>query len=155
MISFFISACSFLITPTVSNLSENAHKSTTIVISGMFWIGLIFGIAMTVVTNVNMRHMRYKAYETGKLKRRSLPGALMFSNNIIHILLYVVIIVGISVLISDLVLRWLPNDAVLPILAVTYFVFVIHSIIDGKNYMAYKIIKEGKRDDYKKKNKDI
>ena len=58
-------------------------------------------------------------------------------------------------LISDLILRWLPDDALFPILAGTLMAFVIHSVIDGKNFKAYKILKEGMHNGYRNKNEDI
>ena len=147
LFSFLLSAGSLLVIPTMEKLSAEGQKLLTIILGALFWLGLIVGIGLTLFTNTAMRRMRIKAYSTGRLARPSLPGMLVLSKDIIHFILYGIIFLGIVILITDLIFRWLPKNTMFPILSVTYIAFVIHSIIDGKNYKAYKTIKEGMHND--------
>lgn len=147
LVSFLLSAGALLAIPIMEKLSDEGQKLAVIILGSLFWLGLIVGIVLTFFTNTAMRKMRIKAYSTGRLERPSLPGMLVFSNDITHLVFYGICILGIAFLITDLIFRWLPKNTMFPILSVTYIAFVMHSIIDGKNYKAYKTIKEGMHND--------
>lgn len=154
IVSFLLPASALLAIPVVANLPDEAQKPATITIAALFWLGIILGIVMIIYANSRMRRMRWKAYATGKLDRPPAPGAFMFSRKAGHLILYGILIVGGAVLISDLILRWLPEGILFFILSGTLIAFVIHSIIDGKNYKAYKIMKEGTHNGYRNKNEN-
>ena len=63
-----------------------------------------------------------------------------------QIAVYAVFVLGIAIIVCDVtgILFWqITSKAMFVVVAVTYYSFLTHCIIDGKNYKIYKFLKKG------------
>lgn len=141
--SFFCSSFSIALIPWIDQLPETTGRIISYIVAAIFWLGLILGIVFTVIMNKNMRMVRGKMYERGSLKRPKYPGIILFSTDPVHIVIYAVMGCGIFISILDLIKGFMPIKLMFFIIFLTYDAIVLHSIVDGKNYKVYRIMKEG------------
>ena len=150
--SFALSSVALLLIPFISAADDRTKKLLTVIVAGMFWVGMAVGIMSTWLTNSALRHMRHWVYTSGLMDRPKLPGVITFTPKALNIIIYVIFIAGLGLMISDLIVRWASEYLMFPIISATLYVFVIHSVIDGKNYKAYRIVKDGMHNENKKQN---
>ena len=149
-VAFAISFASLIAIPFVQMSDEHAKKIAIYMIALLFWLGLIIGIISTWFTNINLQRIRHKVYTSGMMERPKLPGVITITKKPVNIILYSFVIIGLVLMISDLISHWIPEFIMFPIISFTLYAFVIHSVIDGKNYKAYRIIKEGMHNENEK-----
>ena len=147
LLSFAMAAIALLLIPWLSVQDEANGKTALYLTALMFWLGMIVGIAGTWITNSGLRKIRVRAYSSGKMTPPNLPGMLMFFARPISLVLYLIVLVGVGLIVSDMIRSWVPEKIMFPVLSVTLYAFVVHSVIDGKNYRAYRIMKEGMYND--------
>lgn len=144
---FACAAIALSLIPILQYLKESDQTAVRIVIATIFWAGLLIGIFSTFITNAHMSRARRRVYKSGALKKAKLPGIISFSAKPLSVITYAVFLAGLALAISEIVRHWLPEQALFPILGITLFAFVLHCVIDGKNYKVYRKIKEGTHDD--------
>jgi Arc/MetJ-type ribon-helix-helix transcriptional regulator len=92
---------------------------------------------------VRMYRWRRNLMAEGKYEKQRFPGIITFSADINHMILYVVCVLGILVMISDVIFHYISEYIMFPILSIIFLAFAIHCIVDGENYKLFKAIKEG------------
>lgn len=138
--TFFCSAFSLSFIPWLNKLPENSQHTLANVIAAVFWLGLILGIVFTFVMNSKMRKARAKAYSAKKTKRQKHPGIFSFSSQPLHLAVYVGIGAGILISVADLIRTFVPTRIMFIVISATYFLIVVHAVIDGKNFKICKIL---------------
>ena len=112
-------------------------------VAGVFWIGLLVGLAAYILASVKFRKYRNRAYERGLLKPQPLPGILTFRRDPLRLVLYAILALGLICIVSDIIARWIPESVMFPILSITVIALVLHCVLDGRDYQAYAKMKEG------------
>ena len=141
---FFCSAFSLSIIPWLKWLPESGQQVLAYVIASVFWLGMILGFVFTGIMNSKMRRARAKVYSAKKFKRQRLPGILTFSSEPARLAIYFGIGAGLILSVADLMKTFIPTRIMFFIISVTYFLIVLHAVVDGKNYRIYKIIEAEK-----------
>ena len=140
---FAASALAVATIPLLQFLPDISEKVCRYIVAAVFWLGLAAGILIICsVDNLMYREQR-KLAEKYKFKKRRLPGIICFSNKRTSLIMYAVCIVGILLIIGDLIFRCIPEFALFPIIAITYFAFAVHCVADGNNYKLYLNVKDG------------
>ena len=154
IVAFGISGVSLLVIPFIDLMPEGIQRVVAIAVAVLFWAGIVFGFVLVCCVHFSMREMRYKADVMDKFSISRIPGVIRLSNQLPQVILYAVILIGMTCLITDIIWRWIPPILFYPIVSITFLLFAFHSIIDGNNFKAYITIKEGVRNGYKKKKEN-
>ena len=142
-ICFAFSAIALGVIPFLQLLPDNSEKNIKYVIAGLFWLGLIIGITAVISAKRFMQSYEKQLISDGKYKKSDYPGIMSFSSDVKHIIIYMLCIVGIIIIISDIIWNYVSEYIMFPILSVVFFTFMMHCIVDGRNYKLFKAIKEG------------
>ena len=146
-IEFFIAigitafSLSFLPLTQITVFKERDFVS--IIVASFFWLGVILMIANLIIGKKLFKRVEKKIVSLGLMEKQKLPGVISFSKKIGHIVLYVIFLLGLGVAVSDIILNYVPEQVMFPIVSVILFTFFTHCVIDGKNFKIYKIIKDG------------
>lgn len=148
MILFVMSLSAFSLS-LIPFLSDESGKTdiASYILAGLFWCGFLTAIIATIVMSVRMKKHYNQLVEKGKLKRQRLPGIISFSLSIKNIVVYAVIATGLILIITDIILTYIPIRFGFLIISLTVLFFAYHCVIDGKYYKMYKYIKEKKDDE--------
>lgn len=124
-------------------LNEKTQTVLGYTVAIVFWSGMLLGSAILVILSCLRRKLkkRVKGYQ------QRLPGIVSYTKERFHIVLYITILIGMTLMVSDIVHHWISSYVMFPIISITLFLFIIHCIIDGRNYKIYKLLKEGANDE--------
>lgn len=147
--AFAVSSAALLFIPFTAGIRKNHSNVAAYVIAAVFWIGLLTGIVLSVVTAAVMR--KHKQNHMATKYRDHIPGAFRFQTKPAFVAMYAVIIVGILLMISDIFFNFMPQTMMLPVVSATVFTFELHCVLDGKNYWMYKKSKESEKNEKKRK----
>lgn len=142
VILFAVSFFSLSFIPFMDSSDESTQRILSNIIAALFWLGLIAGIIFNCITNRVIRKNSKKAVKK-VFNKQKFPGAITFSSNMKHLIIYGVILIGVVIMISDIALSWVASYIMFPVISLTLFLFTVHCIIDGKNYKIYMNAKEG------------
>lgn len=139
--SFAVSAAAIFLLPFVN------RQIIEYILAAQFWLGLIFGIIFVLMSRGIRRYTRRNPFKTFGITKKtgSYPGIFSFGKDSIRITVYVVFTVGLVLIIANLIFGIISADVMFGVIAVTYYSFAVHCIIDGKNFKIYKKLKEGNR----------
>ncbi len=143
---FAISSLAVILIPYLQYADVKIKKALSSAVAIMFWAGMVFGAIFSWLSAVRSRKIRESAKEKGVNKDGKMPGVFCFQKKPLSIVLYVVIILGIILSLSDIFYNWISEFIMFPCIAVTIMAFVLHCQIDGRSYRAYVFLKEGKND---------
>lgn len=138
--AFGLSALSLSAIPIASHQQKNA---LSYVIAGVFWVGMLAGLILAKTAHTGFRRQRHRLYKLEQSRPQQFSGAFTFRITPVGMALYLITAAGLILMISDMIAPWLPEQVLFPVLSATMFAFVLHCFLDGKNYQAYKRIKEG------------
>lgn len=142
VISLFLSTSILNIIPYIQ-FQEGLLKRCLIFISAfLFWSGIV----MAVLFSKKTKDFLWSIKISYKLDFLGPPGIVNFSKK--HIMLYLVFLVGLVLMISDMIFNYISMYIMFPIISIVFFSFAIHCIVDGKVYKNYKIVRDGKNDGY-------
>lgn len=137
-----VSSLSLSFISYIPRIAENQSNAGAYVIAAVFWLGLILFLA----ANYSLKKLLSDRLEAlvlqKRLEKQLFPGAVKFSAGLTNIVVYIIIILGLGFIISDIICNYIPEKIMFPILTVTILSFAVHSVIDGKYYKVYKQIKE-------------
>ncbi len=123
---------------------ENGVSPLGYLLGALAWLGIIVGLISlfitTAVSRIHRKRMRSGNRPGQAYRIQKLPGIFSITVRPFNLLVYAVFIVGFIVCITDLIFSYISSGLTV-IVAITYYSFVIHSIIDGKNYKIYKFYK--------------
>lgn len=142
VVSYAVSCFSLSFIPLIDSQGESIQRRAGNIIAGLFWAGLAAGIALDLLAN---REIRRNSNRDKKelLGQHRLPGIFTFSRDSKHLVIYGILLVGISVMVSDMIWGWVAGYIIFPVISLTLFLFAVHCIIDGKYYKSYVSMKEG------------
>lgn len=140
VVAVIISSGSLSLIPLISNDKSDIFK--TKIIALLFWMGLFLVLLMTGIISVLLRRYRVQYIANQQMKKQILPGCIFFSINFTNAVIYAVIIMGLVLSITDIVWIYIPESVMFSVLSITMMFFLVHSVIDGKYYKVYKIMKE-------------
>ena len=153
MAAFAVSFFSLSAIPFTQHLTDTGQKISGYIIAGAFWLFLLIGLLLAFFTKGRQQTVRRKLKTMGLLRAHQPPGIISFSISPLTVTIYLIILVGLIVTISDIIWHWVPGTIMFPILSITLFAFVLHCVVDGENYKVYKVIKKG-LDQNHERNKD-
>lgn len=145
-IAFGISIISLLLVLPAFKLMDTGKYFLAYMTSAIFWIGIIGGLVSVVLTDRFFRVFRAKLPENSDLP--NLPGIINFRRR--NKPLYIFIAVLAVIVIMDMLLEFVPQALAMLLLIIDLFGVLLHSVIDGKNYLTYTSAKyfsnkEGKK----------
>lgn len=141
--SFIVSSASLGVIPFVQFIPDRLEKITNYIVAALFYLGLIVGGFAIKNAKNRMYRWRRRLISERQFKKQRFPGIITFSTDIKHIVLYVICVLGILVMVSDMIFHYISEYVMFPILSVVLFTFALHCIVDGENYKLFKAIKEG------------
>lgn len=139
VLCFVFSSLSVSLIPLLSGMPEDRQPILSNLIALVFWLSFIEGIAFSLWTN----HTMLRILENKKIDPQRFPGILNFTWDIPHIILYIVILLGIIAIVTDIGFHYISEYLMFPIFSVTFLAVILHCIVDGRNYKTYKRMKEG------------
>lgn len=139
---FAFSSLSFLIyLPRVDEINALAISYSVAII---FWGSLIYGFVFCFRARLLVKkHLKNEKIKN-KLNNSKKLGIFSFSKSITHVILYLIFLVGITLILFDLFQSRITSSIMIPVISVTMFSFALHCIVDGANYKIYKQMKEGR-----------
>ena len=143
---FTTSAVAILLIPVIGRLPEERQDIAGYVVAALFWIGLIMGLVMTYMTGGSRYELRNKMPELRRIRPQLYPGIINFEKSATHITVYIAFVLGIAMIVCDVLGTPLPQSGsgvMYVIIALTYYSFLLHCLIDGENYKIYKFLKKG------------
>lgn len=150
VLHFFISSMVLFLIPVIALFNNKILEVFTGII---FWFGLIFGIIRSHTMGVRTRLPYRKIFQTGTIKRQKHCGAFTIVANKHNIAIYSIFLLGLIVTIMDAIFNFVPEVVFFPVISITLFMFVLHSVFDGIHYKIYKFMKEGNYNEFKNHDK--
>ena len=146
-VTFGISALSLLVIPFLDSFSAKVQIVSSYIFAAIFWCSLIIGlILIKIISNIEyIVKINYSSITFDE--NQKLPGIINFEIKPMKLVLYFLTLLGLILMISDIVFHYINKFVMFPVIAITFYAFVVHSVIDGKSYKIYKNankhIKEG------------
>ncbi len=128
---------------TIPLIQVDKHGPGMYIAAGVFWGGMLLGLAFFVLASVKFRKHRATAYERKLVRRQPLPGALTFRLRADRLALDGIIAAGLVRIGTVLRFHWAPDYLMFPILSTTMIAFALHCFLDGRNHQVYEKLKEG------------
>lgn len=142
---YILSAVSILGLPFADIIDGGKVGVSSVVIAVLFWLGLIVGTTCLIILTKFRHTVRARIPGLNVRISKKFPGIMNFSLSVRHLVVYSVFIIGLSVIIFDLIFAFANRYLMFPVISVTYSAFIMHCMIDGKNYQIYKILKKGEK----------
>ena len=142
MIAFGISGLVLNVIPYIDRIPEDVRDPVSYAVAGVFWFGFLAGVILILCEHIGLREMRQKAFSKRRYETPRFPGFMSVTTQTANLLILAAFVIGFIILITDLFLKWIPGEVFFPVLTITYYLFCIHSVIDGKNDKAYRILRE-------------
>ena len=140
-----MSALSILVLPLADIFDDGKIGVSSIVVAVLFWLGLVVGTACLIILTKLRHTVRARIPGLNVRISKKFPGIMNFSLNVRHLVVYSVFVIGFATIIFDLIFAFVNRYLMFPVISVTYSAFIMHCMIDGKNYQIYKILKKGER----------
>lgn len=137
-----LSSFSLSTIPFLERLEEEKGQIIAYIIAAVFWIGLLLTFISAYITTRILRKSREKLKSKGSIKMRQAIGIVSFSVDWRMWILYGTIILGLVLIITDIIIGYVPELIMFPVVSITILSFIVHCVIDGKYYKTYKLIKE-------------
>lgn len=134
---FGVASLSLSLLSLMPLLNDTAQIRLAYGVAITFWSGMVAGCICLIRVDMLRKELK------GRKKRRRWrpPGIVAFSIDKPHMVLYGGILLGLTLMVSDMIKHWISSYVMFPIISITLFVFIVHCIIDGNNYKTYKILK--------------
>ena len=142
LVASAIASFSLSLIPFAFDAGDGGRNILSYIIAAVFWSGLMISFVAAVFTKKILHKQREQLISEGYVNEHELIGLLSFSKNRRMYILYVTTILGLVMIVLDIIIQYLPETVMLPVVSVTIFSFATHCVIDGKYYKAYKQIKE-------------
>ena len=142
LVASALSSFSLSLIPLISGFGEGASNILAYIVAAVFWLGLLLTFAAAHSTKRTLFRLREKLISKGYIKRHNPVGALSFSSDWRMWIVYGTTILGLVLIITDIIFRYVPEIVMFPIISITILSFTTHCVLDGKYYKAYKLIKE-------------
>lgn len=151
--AFAVSFFSLSAIPFSQYLTDTGQRISGYIIATVFWLFLIIGLLIVFFTKGRQQTAKRKLKSMGLLRAHQPPGIINFSISPLTVTIYLICLIGLIVMISDMIFHWAPGYIMFPILSITLFTFMLHCVVDGENYKVYQVIKKG-LDQNHERNKD-
>ena len=138
IVSFAVSFLSLSAIPLSQHLTDKGQRITGYIIAAIFWLFLIVGFLIVFLTKRRQQTVRRKLKSMRLLRAHQSPGIISFSLSPLTITIYMIFMIGLIVVISDMIFHWVPGYIMFPIISITLVAFMMHCVIDGENYKIYK-----------------
>lgn len=146
-LSFGLSAVSLLLIPFWDLFPVKIQTICSYVFASVFWCGLIAGLVLVKMISGIKYAVRINYFSKSFDENQRLPGIINFELKPLKIVLYSLIVLGIILMVSDMIFHYINNFVMFSVIAITFYSFVVHCVVDGKSYKIYKNankhIKEG------------
>lgn len=142
LVSAAISSASLSLIPFIVGFEEGKNKVIAYVVAAIFWLGILLTMIASHFTKRTLKRYREKLIAHGCVKRHQPIGIFGFSKDWRMWVLYVLMIFGLTLIVSDIIFGYVPELIMFPVISVTILSFAVHCVVDGRNYKAYKLIKE-------------
>lgn len=140
--SFAVSSLALILIPFLLYLPEKAEVVLSYVSAFLFWAGIIVGcVASKYIDTILLRYISREA-DNIDFDFQKYPGVITFSKKPLSLICYIILGIGICLMISDIIFHYVPQLVMFPVIAIVFFLFVMHCITDGKNYKFYKKIRK-------------
>ncbi len=140
--AFLLSSAAICLIPFLTRAQQRSAMS--VLLGVLFWLGIIAGGVLIFLCSrmrKNVERIIEKPNESAKKK----IGFISFKFSIGRIILYAVCVIGLVLIVTDLIFEYATLYLMAPIISLTFFAWVLHCILDGKNYYIYSLVKEGKK----------
>lgn len=142
LIAAAISSLSLSLIPFTSGIEEGGNNLVAYVIAAVFWIGLISTFIAAHSTKRILRRSCEKLIGRGQIPKHQRPGIISFSGNWKMLIVYAVTLIGLVLIVTDIIIGYVPEMVMFPVISITLLSFTAHCVFDGKYYKVYKLIKE-------------
>lgn len=141
-LAMIVSSCSLSLIPFITETAEGELSIAAYVIAGAFWFGLLLMLlAMNSTRRILYRHREEWILQC-YIEKNYPIGILSFSKDWRMLLLYGTTVLGLLLVVTDIIIGYVPEKIMFPIISVTILSFMVHCVVDGKYYKSYKQIKE-------------
>lgn len=147
LIAAMLSCLAIGLIPLSNGFEEGKDHTLAYIIGVVFWLGLLVALISSHITKKKLARYREKLVANKTLRERQRVGIFSFSKSWKMWILYALAAIGVALLLTDILLGWLPEWVTLPLLSLTMAVFELHCILDGKYFKTYQIIKEGAKNE--------
>lgn len=137
-----LSSFSLSLIPFTSGFEEGESNVIAYVIAAVFWIGLLLTFIAAHSTKRTLYRFREKLIIKGYITKHQPIGIISFSKDWRMWILYGITLLGLVLIITDIIIGYVPEKVMFPTISVTILSFAVHCVFDGKYYKAYKLIKE-------------
>lgn len=128
--------------PFIVGIEEGKSNIVAYVIAAVFWISVLLTFVAAYVTKKTLLRFRKKLIIKGYVQEHQPIGAVSFSKDWRMWTLYGTTIIGLVLIVTDIIFKYVHETVMFPIISVTIWSFAVHCVVDGKYYKTYKLIKE-------------
>ena len=128
--------------PFVSGIEEGKSNVIAYIVAAVFWVGLLLTFISAHATKRILYRSREKLIIKGCIAKNQPIGIISFSKDWRMWILYGITLLGLVLIITDIIIGYVPEKVMFPTISVTILSFAVHCVFDGKYYKAYKLIKE-------------
>lgn len=144
-IAFAFSSLGVLAIAFLSLIPKNFENIATYILGAMIWIGFIVGICLIKSTDSIKYKSAKHVFGVSVYRNQKFPGVINITLKPLNIILYSIFVIGLALIIGDVIFHYLNNYLFFITMAIIYYLFMLHCIIDGRNYKIYKLLKGGKK----------
>lgn len=137
-----ISSISLSLIPLTNGVEKEKDNTLAFIIASVFWGGLILMAISEILAAGTLRGYRAELIKKGYIKKHQQTGLISISKDPKMWVVYALFIVGLAVSITDIIIDYVPEVVMFPIVSLTVLSFAVHCIVDGKYFKAYRQIKE-------------
>lgn len=146
-----VACLSLSLIPLFAQVDNGRINIASYIIASLFWGGFLISFIASCFTKKTLCKYQEHLISKGYVIERQRIGIVSFSRDHRMYIVYGTTIIGVLLMVSDIIVQYAPEAVMFPIVSITLLSFATHCIIDGKNYKAYKKIKEIINDETKRK----
>ena len=146
-----VACLSLSLIPFLFEIENGRINTASYIIASLFWSGLLISLISAFLTKKLLSKYQGCLASEGCTAKRQRIGIVSFSKDSRMYIIYGITVLGILLILSDIIFKYVPEVIMFPAVSVTLLSFVTHCVIDGKYYKAYKTIKENYDNDTKRK----
>ena len=135
-----VSSLSLSLIPFVAGTEEGNLNVMAYVIAAAFWVGLLLTLLAASSTKRTLCSLRKEWIVQGHIQKNEPIGIRSFSTDWRMLWLYGTTVVGLLLVVTDMMIGYVPEKIMFPIISVTILSFMVHCVVDGKYYKFYKRI---------------
>lgn len=140
--SFTLSTLALILIPFLQYLPEKGEVALSYFSASLFWGGIVIGCASFKFVSTILRRYISRFADNINFDCQKYPGIITFSAKPFSIICYIVLVLGICLMISDMIFHYVPQFVMFPVISIVFFSFVMHCITDGRNYKFYKKVRK-------------